>query len=173
MTYTCVNTPPTGDSRIINTRYIMGFIVQSGSDVEGVNLTAIRWSIRADSGSTGTLYCKLYNSTSTIPTALHTFGSVDVSTIASPSTFTDVDFTTPMTGTLSAGNMIGLEYENTSSPNIHTEVISSSDAQGLFFEYDSGSGVATVTNRSPYYCYTGGASGGSTGFPPPPIVVHF
>jgi hypothetical protein len=174
MAYTCKNVPPTGTTRLINTRYIYGFEVVTGTDIDGKNITGMKFNLRAEVGATGTLYCRLYQSSSTIPTVLHTFGSVDVSSIADASTFTTVTFdTSAMTGTISGGYLIGLEYSSTSAPNIYMEVINSSDAEGLFFEFISPSTVDFVSSRSPYYCYNVGSSPTpSSGLLNPPQVAY-
>jgi hypothetical protein len=173
--FICVNTPATDDSRIVGTKYIMGFRVETTSDIKGVTPTAFRVSLRADSGSSGTLSCKLYDSSASIPTALHTFGTLDVSSIGT--TFATYDFdTSPYTSGLVVGNLIGLEYSATSgTPNIWTEDIRTSDAQGTFFDYSSTSGIEFVDDRSPYYCYKAGtpAAGSGARLPPPPLVVRF
>ena len=173
MSYTCVNTPPDDDYTLTGARYIVGFQVVTGSDIVGSKLSGIKFSIKYVSGTTsGTLYCRLYDSSTTIPTPLHTFGSVDISSLTS--SFATYTFDTPdTTNTLADGNLIGLEYSSTTgSPSLKIEELRTSDAQGKSFDYTSTTGtIEILSGRCLYYCYKTTTGGGRVGLPPPPIVL--
>jgi hypothetical protein len=169
MAYTCVNTSATNDSKLAGARYIMGFQVQSGSSIDGKKPNGFKFYLRT-SATSGTLTCKLYDSSSTIPTALHSYANIDVSTITT--SFTAVEFAGDAYGTaLSAGQLIGLEYSSTSSvPDIECQVTNSDDSEGLFFNYDGS--FETVTNRSPHYCYSATATPTGSSLLLPPTVAY-
>ena len=171
MTYTCVNTPPDDSYSLLNTRYIVGFQVVADSDIVGSKLNGIKFSIKYDSGTTaGTLYCRLYDSTTTIPTPLHTFGSVDISELTS--SYATYTFDTPDTvNTLAAGNLIGLEYSSTSgAPTLKIEELRTSDDQGKSFDYNQNGTIEVLSGRCLYYCYDISAGSSSGTLLPPPVA---
>jgi hypothetical protein len=169
MAYTCVNTSASDGSRLAGTRYIYGFKVNL-FNISGTKPIGFKFNIKSDSDA-GTLTCKLYDSSTALPTALHTYATVNLSAIGS--SYTTIEFAgTAYADALSNGQLIGLEYSSTSSvPDIYIQVLNTSDAEGVYWEYN-GTTYEEVSNRSPYYCYDLGSTPSSDVLLNPPQVAY-
>ena len=166
---TCPVSSGTDSSRITGGNpTIIGFSVPASSPVIGVSTNTIQFYLKNDTALTGTISCKYYASSSDVGTSSFTsLGTLDASTLTG--TYTLYTFT-GATVTLAEGNHIGIEY-TASTNNLWMEVLNSTNANSVFFQYGGGS-VTPVSDRTPNWCYAGSAPSSSVLLPPEPAMVR-
>jgi len=148
----------------------LGNEITSSNTLVGESATVLTGYLRRVGTMTGTVYGRVYDSSGTL---VHTFGSVDASTI-DPDDYDPVIFSGGGAYTIAEDDRVVYEPD-ISSGSIRYSVQTSAESGWKRVERSSGSWNPAEDNVAVKMCvtYTVVPSSGGTRLPPPPLIARF